>query len=573
MKESYLVFFIFLLFSSTGIAQKQITIDFQNQTGEIKDLCGVNRGPGHRNAGYAYAGVSEIRTHDYHHAFDYVMYSRFWNFDSVTMEFTTINEDFDPDNQAHYNWFSTDSALNEFESMGVDAYFRLGTSYPNEQYVIQPNNPPLDPDGIHFSNFAELCRRTVMHCNGDWDNGLNMNIRYWEIWNEPEGLFWNGSPLQFYQMYKAARESIKDYDPELMVGALSALPTTTLEMDTTYSSAFFSWLLDNNLSLDFYSWHIYGIQNPYALMDFGQKMRANLDTHGFSNAESHVAEINNYLEPWLPQFTDSPEGCAYYASHYITAQMAPIDKLFWYSGVGFFQYDTAGMPNLTWGAYAMKSFSHLRDETPIQIFSHGNEVVEGYWETDTTNFMALAGKSADQKKVYVMVSNYNSYNSNYTVEIQNLPWGPEDEIRITRNIIKGPDDKFTEITSYLPGSSTMNVLINDMPAPSVLLLRVERIGFVGVAKNTCTGFVVYPNPAGEVLYINRQVLYSGQDYAKDHLLVVDVNGRVMYQASLKNVHSEGNEIIELDISSLPGGIYYIILRSNEYRYLKKIIKM
>lgn len=566
------IFIICLLITQNITAQKTIVVDFQNQTGEIKDILGVNRGPSHRDAGYMDAGISMIRTHDYHDAFDYAMYSQFWYFDSINNEFTTINEDFEPDNPTHYNWFATDSVIANFDEINCDIYFRLGTSYPNENYVIQPADPPLDPDGLNFTNFAELCKRTVMHCNGDWSNGLNKDIRYWEIWNEPEGLFWNGTPLQFFSMYKTARDSIKSFDPDLKVGALSALPTTTLEIDTTYSSGFFNWLQANNSSIDFYSWHIYGIQNPYALMELAQNMRTNLDEHGFTEAESHVTEINNNLEPWLPQFTDSPEGCAYYASHYITAQMAPVDKLFWYTGVGFFHYDTSGMANLTWSAYAMKSFKYLRDETPIQIYSNGNEVIDGHWETDTTNFMALAGKSSDDKKLYILVSNYNSNYQDYNIEIQNLPWNSNDEIEITRNIIKGPNDKFTEIKNYQTGSSTMNLMVNSMPAPSMILLRIKRVGFANIDPVFNKKPEVYPNPVNNQLFVDFGALSSSDIHHKTIVSIVNINGTVIKQVDIRYAVSERNSVYEIDVTDLLPGIYFVKISNLNDSEVHKIVK-
>lgn len=39
-----------------------------------------------------------------------------------------------------------------------------------------------------FDKVAEIFAATVRHYNRGWADGYNWNIKYWEIWNEPEGI-------------------------------------------------------------------------------------------------------------------------------------------------------------------------------------------------------------------------------------------------------------------------------------------------------------------------------------------------------------------------------------------------
>ena len=51
------------------------------------------------------------------------------------------------------------------------------------------NAPPKD-----FEKWAHVCLNIVKHYNGGWDNGFHDQIKYWEIWNEPDGsAFWTGN--------------------------------------------------------------------------------------------------------------------------------------------------------------------------------------------------------------------------------------------------------------------------------------------------------------------------------------------------------------------------------------------
>ena len=114
--------------------------------------------------------------------------------------------------------------------------------------------PPFDPDGINFTKFAELCKRTVMHYNDLWDNGYQYDINYWEIWNEPDGIFWQkfrGSEAIFYDLYKEVSTTLKQYDPTLKVGALGATPGTIILNKEDYYRGFFSYISQNNLPLIF----------------------------------------------------------------------------------------------------------------------------------------------------------------------------------------------------------------------------------------------------------------------------------------------------------------------------------
>jgi hypothetical protein len=74
-------------------------------------------------------------------------------------------------------------------------------------------------------------------------------------------------------------------------------------------------------------------------------------------------------------------------------------------------------------------------------------------------------------------------------------------------------------------------------------------------------FVIYPNPANEIIYIN-----SDHQTIND-LSVVDINGREVMAASFENVLSA-----TLDISNLSSGIYLITIESNQKSIVKKIIK-
>ena len=451
-------------------AQKNIDIDFATAVDTIKDFLGGNKGPGEHPDYLNDLGIKFLRTHDIHRATDYYFYSTFWATDSAGN--FVPNPRFDPDDPSCYNWATTDSLISSIISAGFEVYFRLGTSYPTSLYP-EPYDPPVDnlSDSLSFTKFAELCKRTAMHYNGGWDDGFNYGIKYFEIWNEPGWLlFWTGTPLQYYKMFQAVCESLKSYDPSLKVGGPGAVPITTIGLNPSYRERFLDFLDTTDTPIDFYSWHMYGAKNPYSIKYFADTIRSLLDMHGFWDAEIHITEINHNMDSTLSTFVPSARGAAYYLSLVLTAQRAPIDLFLWYPAYAFSIGDTLN----TQSANAIRAFHTMQTETPIIVASTGDEVVENSFYTDTTNFMILAAKSPDGNKLYILISNYNSTNRDYEIHLHNLPWHPEDDIEIRRNVIVDTVN-FAEFVDTIPGDSAITITQTDMPAPSVLFLRLNKL--------------------------------------------------------------------------------------------------
>ena len=70
------------------------------------------------------------------------------------------------------------------EETGLDVFFRLGTSIEHSGQKIHFNT--LIPED--FDKVAEIFAGTVRHYNRGWANGFDWGIKYWEIWNEPDGI-------------------------------------------------------------------------------------------------------------------------------------------------------------------------------------------------------------------------------------------------------------------------------------------------------------------------------------------------------------------------------------------------
>lgn len=485
-----------LLFFSTGYSQtKSVTVDFNSSTTKLKDLLGINVGPDKSPLGYTDAGIKWVRTHDYYGPCDYNNYTNFYN--PATK---TFDPAFDPYNSANYSWLSSDYKMDSIARFGLTPYFRLGYSYPQ---LSTPVTPPFDSDGRSFTKFAGICKMTVMHYSYGWNSGFYYAIPYWEILNEPDNTyFWKGTPSNYYNLYKAVSDTLKAYNPNLKVGGPGAVAFTIVTHNKTYLDDFLSFCQTNNVKLDFYSWHMYGMVNPYCLKSYADTVKNMLNYYGFPYAESHVTEINRELSASSP-YNDSPKGAAYIASTLITSQDTYIDKYFWYRGTklpgSLFNDDTLGAPNLTWNAYSYKMMSYLIKETPNKLVSTGNEVVEFNRTKDTTNLMILSGKSDDGQKVYVMISNLKSIYKQLNVVLNNLPWSPLQVVEIKINTVKN-GSRYLETRTTSLGGSSMAVTITNVDTPAVYLVRLSLTNVNLSGKITLDNTTPTPLPGAKLTF-------------------------------------------------------------------------
>ena len=559
MKKQILIIFSIALINVSLFGQKYITIDFSVETGYIKDIYGGNKGTDTLEAiPYLHEiGIKHIRTHDYHGGADYFYYSNFWNKDGAG-NFIDINTNFDPANPADYYWGDTDTKLESIIENNFSAYFRIGASYPNSNFILQPMIPPSNSSAspLNFSKFAQLSANTVNHYNNNWDNGFEYGVQYWEIWNEPGGLFWDGNPFQFYLMYKEISSAIKSENPNIKIGAPGAVPTTTLGINTEYREGFIEFCNAENLALDFYSWHVYGLKNPYGLNQISSEIRTILDDNNFTETESHISEINAELDDNLHNLIVSSKGAAYYLSLMLTAQESDIDMFLLYPAVGLIK-PNINIPGYTWtkSAYAMKAFEIMNDSTPVIVQSTGNEVVENDLNDTTLNFMVFAAKDTLNSKLFMLVSNFASTNSNYQIELSNLPWYSEYETKITKNVITNTDN-FTESILTLPvGVNNFNIF--DMESPSVLFLRMEPIIVSNIINGKNAEVNIYPNPTTGIIIVDGSYM--------DNIEVLNVYGQTV------KIILPKNQKCKVDISNQAKGTYFIKVRTSCEIVVKKLV--
>jgi xylan 1,4-beta-xylosidase len=394
---------------SSSFAFRSLHIDAGKTIGEIRSFQGLNGPPSPVMAGlpnlirqYEDLRVNQVRTHDFmgptdiDSHFDLTNPLLVWLIPDDTQRAAVVQAGnaaiifpdwkADPEKPESYNFGPTDKVMAAIHASGAEVYYRIGRSWGAN---IEP--PP------DFERYADVVKHVAMHYNMGWSNGFHYNIRYWEFWNEPEFLFWSGTPAQFYSLYEKTARALKSVDPALKVGGDAK---GVANDPGPYREGLIDYCAAHKVPLDFYSWHTYadGSSDPYDAVRLASSIRELLDTRGFTKAENILSEWN-----LTPDFTEAEktklqgeENAAFIGAALIYFQDAPIDHAQFYRGdaawMGLFGLDGKYFKT----AYTFKAMGKMLD-TPQRL------AVEG---TDTFGFAALAGRSADGTTVQILISNY-----------------------------------------------------------------------------------------------------------------------------------------------------------------------
>jgi xylan 1,4-beta-xylosidase len=399
----------------------ELTIDAAHPNGVVRTLQGVNTGPLHYgdlidlSDRYREIGVPYTRLHDCH-----------WPVADV-VDIHTLFPDFnaDPSRVESYDFRRTDDYIQSIIDAGSGVVFRLGENieHTKRKYHV---HPPADAD-----RWAAICVGIVRHYNEGWGHGFRRDIRYWEIWNEPENrpAMWTGNDEQYFQMYTAAAKAIKQSVPGVRVGgpALGYFGRMTGESlePSPFTLAFLERCKRESAPLDFFSWHTY-TSDPWELVRRARAVRRLLDEHGFMRTESHLNEWNflpsSDWEPmitkdsqvrrrWFERLTGA-EGAAFTAAVLVLLQNAPVDVANYYSADihGFGMFTEFGEPKKPF--YALKAFKMLAD-TPLCLPLR---------EPMPAGLAVGAGIDKSRQQVTILASNFGPREERLRLRIAGLRW-------------------------------------------------------------------------------------------------------------------------------------------------------
>ncbi len=402
--------------SENSLAKSTVTIDMNKTIGTIRPLHGGNLGP-----------VSDLKILDLSDYFKECkvplvrLHDAPW-FTSYSVDITTIFKNFsaDPSNPDSYDFRKTDDYIASIVATGSNILYRLGESieWSKKRYNV---NPPTD-----FNKWAKICSGIIKHYNEGWAKGYHYNIKYWEIWNEPDhgtGC-WTGTRAQFFDLYETTAKALKHEFPNVKIGGPAMAIPLNIKGDSIvpadFTTAFLSHCQQKAIPLDFFSWHNYN-SSPWELSQLPTSIRKVLNQYGFSGTESILDEWNyappgfNFVEQGKTreqslQNQSSLKGATFLASVLMLMQDRPIDAMNFYSTTGgmFGLFSDYGELHKT--AFTFKAFSILANQTPIRIETNYNK---------TDSLIFCTGTNKEKSEIQILISNFSSTSREVDFNINN----------------------------------------------------------------------------------------------------------------------------------------------------------
>jgi len=394
-----------------------ITADRGTAANRIKPMNAVNNGPiqGANGRGnmelWKNAEIPYVRNHDASFCASYG--------GEHTVDIRAVFPDFDkdPNDPASYDFTLTDWYLKKIQDAGSRVFYRLGSKI---EHAPKKYGTCVPPD---FKKWAVVCEHIIRHYNEGWADGFKWDIRYWEIWNEPDlrknnaSASWQGTEEQFFELYRTAATHLKKCFPKLKIGG-----PAVCYVAGTWPQRFLAAMTakKKRVPMDFFSFHSY-TPDPKTVESFIRTARRMLDEAGYTETECILDEWN-YVHGWTGEaykYTIRSiigiKGAAYAAAVMCIGQNAPLDMLMYYDA----------RPTTWNGLFGYYYFEPLKTYFVFLIWAKlvklGKQITV---DTQDKNGIYAVG-ATDGKKTGVLISRF--------FEQENLP----DELPVTFRLKKG----------------------------------------------------------------------------------------------------------------------------------------
>ncbi len=432
-----------------------VNFNRSERLGKIKPMHAVNNAPtktisfGKSDRGtfkdYKAANIPYARTHDAAICYGY------GGDHCIDVAGIFPNFDADPHDEANYDFTLTDIYCKIIEDAGTKVFYRLGSKiehWAKKYTTVQPKD---------FNKYAVICEHIIAHYTKGWADGFNMDIEYWEIWNEanlPGGACWTGTQEKFYEFYSVMARHLKKCYPEFKIGG-----PAMAGCDVPWAEKFFERMVADKTPIDFFSWHYY-VPSPDILLESAKTVDGLLKKYGYENAENICNEWN-YIKDWVENYQysidtmHSLKGAAFNAACMCACHKSPIDMLMYYDARPNTQFN--GMFDFyndkpLKGYYTFPMFSEL--------YKIGRECKS---ESDSKHIYTLSA-AGDNGEFAGIISYFNDDEENTSEEVEILFDSP-----ICADIYMLSEDKNCEkLLGFCGSKITLNLKLNE-----VLLIKAK----------------------------------------------------------------------------------------------------
>ena len=416
------------------MAEVKIKLNTRESTGKIRKLNGGNLGPqlaGEMSGSYMRDSYKELNL-----AFARMHDAPLCNANCPMVDISSIFPLFhlDENCRENYRFVHTDDYFhNCIVDAGTPVFYRLGESIDHSinKYFI---TPPKDVD-----KWINIASNIIRHyTEGLWD-GFHYNIEYWEIWNEPnlggnkrldpnaKNLMWLGTQEEFYAFFGKVAKELKKRFPHLKIGG----PAHS-GFSEEVSGPFIKYCAENNVPLDFYSYHGYDGDPKGWLQKTPVLAREMLDKYGYKDTEIHLNEWHYFPGDWHRLRTD-----AVYKKNMYNNEMKGIDSaaflnmvmtLWQDSPITYGGYYTCN--NSAWGCYETASNSPTASFFGLKAYGEIVRYPERFAaSSDNENVVVLAGKNTSGEKC-VLITGFKTSVMDYIVELDECVKAEDVEVRL-----------------------------------------------------------------------------------------------------------------------------------------------
>lgn len=313
-----------------------------------------------------------------------------------------------------FNWSELDLTVQDILATGALPFFSLSYMPP----VIARNGGVTDMPR-DMGEWQFLVQNTIEHYSGRF--GMNLNNVYYEVWNEPDlfGGFKNrGSEKNYMDLYFYSS-----------LGAQNAQNVNSFKFGGPATTAFypgwferlFSFVRDNQLRLDFFSWHRYG----YDMSEFTQDMyqaysKAINEYPEFSQVEFLITETGH--DPENDDGYDTDFGAIHTLATVATVSEA-VDRMF------IFEIKDGPGENRYWGRWGLLTNEKHGLPVPKSRFNAvafanqmDGEIVQLTGEGTWVKALAMD----DEERLQILVVNYDAHGKHaesVPISFVNLPNG------------------------------------------------------------------------------------------------------------------------------------------------------
>ena len=223
-----------------------------------------------------------------------------------------------------YDFTITDRTFDAFKKAGVRPMVELGfmprdlaatvpgiteyqLHYPKPTMGGSVNNPPKD-----YKMWGELVRKYTQHLVERYGRE-EVSTWYFEVWNEPDIIYWHGTPAEYFKLYDYAVAGVRAALPDAKVGGPASTGPASPKA-SAFLNAFLQHCLNDKsaangkaVPLDFISFHPKG--RP-VLIDGHVRMGISNELKAVENGFEIVAKYPRLIHVPIILSEADPEGCA-----------------------------------------------------------------------------------------------------------------------------------------------------------------------------------------------------------------------------------------------------------------------